>query len=268
MPIEQKGSEQNSLKADTSKGEVGKETGKEGDFGGYKTAEALAEAHKNLQSRFDTQGNEVGTLRKQTDFLMNQAQQSIPQAPTPAKPETPARDLTAELAKVDAKIAELDPDDDGYSEALPKLIAKGRMLYGDMTQASVLAAAKEEFTQILDDRDVQSMTQQFHSENPSFDTPEMQIRIQDRVRSDPTGMTDAVVAFREIQLEDSLAELNQLKSDLSEKDRLLKLKAGTDSTGIVITEGDGQVTKPKNIPRTMGKDRDQGMRDVLNAMEA
>jgi hypothetical protein len=48
--------------------------------------------------------------------------------------------------------------------------------------------------------------QKFLDENPSFNTPEMQARIQEYIARDKTGMADALSAFREIERDDARTE--------------------------------------------------------------
>ena len=157
---------------------------------------------------------------------------------------------------------ELDPDEPDYHRNLSKLVMESNRIAADSATQRALAAAQQEFKKALDDRDVQTMHKEFYKQNPDFTTPEMQMRIQDYLDKDQTGMSDPVVAYREIQRDDAMAKLAEKEAALAEKDRLLQLKAGAESTGKVVTKGQTTQQQTKQ-PKARGADLDRGMMEAL-----
>ena len=229
-------------------------------LGTWKTKEAAEVGMQNMQSLLDNQGNELGGLRKQVDFL--QQQPKAPAKAAPAEEET-GPDYGAEMKAVQKQMSELDPDDPEYSKEMGKLVvASNAIAAKDATQKAV-AASKAVFKAELDERDAQAMHRSFIDSNPDFNTPEMQFRIQEKIDKDQTGMSDPVSAYREIQRDDAMAKLAVSEEANTEKDRLLGLKQGENETGKVVTKG--QSTQQKtNQKKAVGADLDAGMLEALN----
>ena len=233
-------------------------------LGPWKSKEAAEEGFANMKKLMDQQGNELGMLRKQTEYLMNQGQQS--QQPQPQRQEQgdPAPDYGKELKNIEKQIQELDPDEPDYNRNLAKLITQSNQIASRDATQRALSAAQEEFRRELDDRDVQTMHKNFYRDNPDFDTPGMQMRIQEYLQNDQTGMSDPVVAYREIQRDDAMAKVAEYEQQLAEKERLLQLKAGEEATGKVVTKGQSPGQKTKQ-PKAQGADLDKGMLDAWNS---
>ena len=144
------------------------------------------------------------------------------------------------------------------------------LAYSDKLEAitvqETLDAAKEVFTKELDDRDTKATHNAFYRENPDFNTPEMQMRVKEYIAKDTTGMSDPLVAYREIQRDDAAIKAQQLEEENVELKRLMELAKGADETGKVITKGQApsQTTKP---PKATGADLDQGMQGALDALK-
>ncbi len=231
-------------------------------LGTWQTKEAAEEGLANLTGKMDAQGNEVGTLRKQVDFFQKQFE-GTQQQPAKAEPEAPkGPDYGAEMKAVQTEMSKLDADDPGYQKDLGKLVIKSNQIAAKQATQAALEAAQAEFTKVLDERDVQSMHKSFYRDNPDFNTPEMQMRIQEYLANDQTGMSDPMVAYREIQRDDIAARATELEEENAEIKRLLDLKKGEEATGKVVTKGQSPQQKIKQ-PKATGAALDQGMRDVL-----
>jgi hypothetical protein len=230
-------------------------------LGTWKTREAAEEGFANMKKLFDAQANELGTLRKQTDFLQKSLEETKGQSKKaePAKPAGP--DYDQELNSLQEAMSQLDPDEPTYQKELGKLIAKSNQMAAQKATQTALAAAQAEFKKALDERDVQAVHKDFYKANPDFNTPEMQMRIQEYVAKDPHGMSDPLVAYREIQRDDAMQKAQQLEQALAEKERLLALRQGEATTGKVVTKGQSpQKTKPI---KATGADLDRGMFEAL-----
>jgi len=235
-------------------------------LGTWKTKEAAEEGLGNMQKVLDSQGNELGALRKQTDFMQNQmANMQQPQpAAEPAKPEGP--DYGKELAKVQKDKAGLDPDEPTYTKDMAALDAKAYGLIQEQTTQNVLGMATAEFQKALDERDVQATHKDFYRDHPDFNDPEMQMRIQENIAADPSGMADPLSAYWQIKAQDSEEALGTMGEENTEFKRLLDLKAGEDETGKVVTKAQSANQQETKKPKATGADLDKGMQEALNAL--
>lgn len=236
-------------------------------LGTWKTKEAAEEGFSNMKKLLDQQGNELGTLRKQTDYFQKQLtgmQQGQQQTQQQAQQ---GPDYGKEMKALQKQMTELDPDEPDYQKQLGQLIMSSNQLAAQNATQQALTAAQAEFKKALDDRDVQTMHKNFYKENPDFNTPEMQMRIQEYLGQDQTGMSDPVVAYREIQRDDAMAKIAGYEQAIAEKDRLLSLKKGEESTGKVVTKGQSTQQQTKQ-PKARGADLDRGMMEILQNMNA
>jgi len=245
-------------------------------LGSWQTKEAAAEGLANLQRKLDQQGNELGMLRQQAELHNQMLQQFQNQPAAEEFQETPDYEAEiqatkGEIAKVQKQIAQLDPISDDYSKDLADLMAKSNSLMSKTTDLvakaqyeKALAASQSMFKEELDKRDIKTVQQQFHEKNPEFNTPEMQARIKEYLAKDTTGMSDPLVAFREIQRDDAMQKALQLEQENQDLMKRLNLKQGTDATGTVIT--DGTTGLPTKQSKATGADLDKGMLEALRAV--
>lgn len=235
-------------------------------LGNWKTREAAEEGLTNLQKLLDQQGNELGTLRKQTDFFQRTIEDMKAQGgkggKEPASKKAQEPDFDTALGSIQQEMEKLDPDEPDYHKQMSSLIAKSNRMAAQQATQAALTAAQAEFKKVLDERDTQAVHKNFLKSNPEFNSPDMQMRIQERLSMDDTGMSDPLVAFREIQRDDAMTKAQQLESELAEAKRLLSLKEGEAQTGKVIGKGQSppQKTKP---PKATGADLDRGMFEAL-----
>jgi hypothetical protein len=247
--------------------------GEEKNFlGSWKTEEDATEGLKNLQSKLSDQGNEAGTLRKTVEngeVTMREMQERLDAAEAAGSKKASDRDaegVKSEQAKINKAIEDLDPVDEGYSTKLTALIAKSNTLAAKGQHDKTLTAATEAFRKELDERDVQGAHKTFNSENPEFNTPEMQAQIRDYIKKDTTGMSDPLSAFREIQRDQAIVRANELTAQNAELTERLELKEGAGKTGTVITKSQGNQEPGKTQPKTRGAERNAGMQAALDKM--
>lgn len=240
--------------------------GDENYLGTWKDKTAAEEGLANMQTMVDNQGNELGTLRKQVEFS-EQVINDLKNQPPPPEPKTdPTLGYDQELANIQKDMAELDPVDVNYHKDLMVLMNKSNALAAKIQHEKTLTAATATFKKELDDRDVKATHSSFYKDNPDFNTPEMQLRIKEHLAKDTTGMSDPLVAYREIQRDDAAVKATQLEEENAELKRLVELAKGTDATGKVITKG--QAPPQAKQPKTTGKDLDAGMQTALDASRA
>ena len=257
-------------KSDEGKTGEGKTGGDENYLGSWSSKEEATEGLKNLQSKLSEQGNEAGTLRKQvenSEVTMREMQEKLQAAETAGTKKASDRDaegVKSEQDKINKAISDLDPVDEGYSTKLTALIAKSNTLAAKGQHNKTLSAATEAFRAELDERDVKSAHRSFNDDNPDFGTPEMQAQIREYIKRDTTGMSDPLVAFREIQRDQAVVKAEGLTAENAKLMERLGLKEGAEKTGTVITKSQGTQELGKTQPKTRGAERNAGMQAALN----
>jgi len=246
----------------------------EGNYlGSWSTREDAEAGLSNLQTKLSEQGGEVSTLRAENDDFaarMDEMQASLDASKSAGEQAAQNKELEgiqSEQANINKQIKDLDPVEEGYTPKLMALISKSNSITAKEQQQKTLEAATNAFRSELDQRDIRSAHNAFDSANPDFKTPEMQQRIKQYIANDKTGMSDALVAYREIQRDDVSAKAKELSIQNEELMKRLNLKKGTDETGTVIMKDQGGLeSKPKT--KTFGADRDAGMQAALDKLRA
>ena len=232
----------------------------------YKTPEEAAKGYMELKALVDRQGNELGMTRKQLEQATKLIEKSMSgtagqdkakQAP-PASP-----DFDAELVKIDKAIESLDVDDPSYGKQLAQLNKQARALEAQKVQTMTEQKLISQFQQTLSERDAQQAQQSWKSANPDFETPEMQQAIQMHIAQDKTGMMDPVLAYREIQLQQTAAQMKQLQAENEDFRNRLKLKSGEAAVGKVVTKTGGQPGAVRTTAKATGAALDEGLRSAF-----
>jgi len=243
------------------------ETGGEGNdpyLGTWKDKESAVEGLSNMQSKLDSQGNEVGDLRKQVEFAYQTIEDMKSQrAAQTTSTTTDGTNYEQELADVQKQMLALDPVDENFQKDNLELMTKSNEIASKAAHERTLAAATAAFKKELDERDIKATHNSFYNENPDFNTPEMQMKIKEYIARDKSGMSDPLVAYREIQRDTVAAKATQLEQENEELKKIAELAKGANSTGRVVTKVQ---SAPQTKPITTGADRDQGMQAALDAL--
>jgi hypothetical protein len=220
----------------------------------FKSGEEAAKGYLNLKALHDAQANELGTLRKFAETVAPIVQQHMSKTEAPAAaPKAP--DYETEIMGVQQKIQELDPMADNYQKELAALLATSNKLVAKAQHEKTLSTAQELFKKELSERDARAARTEFNKNNPSFSTPEMQLRIKDFLANDKTGMHDPMSAYFQIQKDDLAAENAEMK-------KTLELVKGKENTGKVVVKG--QAGQPPTKPqKATGADLDARMAAAL-----
>lgn len=231
----------------------------------YKSVADLVKGHSELKGKLDSQGNELGALRKFAETVEPIVKGALNKKEAPAAAAPAGPDYEAEIAAVQSQIKDLDPMADNYQKTLADLVAKSNLLVAKAQHEKTLNAAGEMFKKELSERDSKAAKDAFLRDNPSFSTPEMQARINDFLAKDRTGMEDPFSAFRKIQADDAQIEADRLAAENAEMKKVLELSKGKETTGKVVVKGQTP-TQPTKPPKATGKDLDAGMAAVLANM--
>lgn len=251
----------------------GAEAGETGIAGtGFKTLEELAAGYNNLSKKLGEQGNELGNLRKETEFHKGQAETFAAllkenmggkvQEQAPAGPN-----YGEEINAAKTELSSLDALDPKFLARQAELVDRIAQLTAAAQHEKTLSAAGNMFKQELTARDQQAAKEAFYTQNPDFNTPEMQGRIREFLAKDRTGLHDPMSAFYQIQRDDVAAMKAAIEQENLEYKRLLDLNKGKEEAGKVIVKGQtppAQETKPAKVT---GKDLDLGMLNALRSLK-
>lgn len=236
----------------------------------YKSMADLIKGHSELKGLHDSQGNELGKIRKDHEGLKSQAEtlasilrENMAKGTGKSSDTAQKTDYAVEQANIEKQIQELDPLAPTYQTSLATLMSKSNKITAAEASERALAQASTMFKTELTERDARAAQEAFLRENPEFNTPEMQMRIKEYIAKDRTGMSDALSAFREIQRDDLRVANEALASENAEYKKLIDLNKGKSEAGKVVTKGQGpgqQVSKPSKVT---GRDLDAGMASVL-----
>jgi hypothetical protein len=239
----------------------------------FKSPEELAAAYQSLEKKLGEQGNELGTHRKDAEYYRTQAEtlqgllkEQMGKGQQAATQQNQGPDYDTEISAIEQQIQQLDPMEEGYQKNLASLVAKSNKLTAAAQHEKTLGAASEMFKRELSDRDTKAARDAFYRENPTFNTPEMQQRIREYIANDKHGMSDPLVAFREIQRDEAAAKAQSLEQENAEYKRLIDLNKGKDEAGKVIVKGQSPGQQQTKAPKATGKDRDAGMLAALRGL--
>ena len=239
----------------------GEEVKDENFIGTFKDKEAAEQGWANLEGKLNDQGTELGGLRKQVEFAHQVIDElKAKSAPAAVTPEAPTYDK--DIAAVQKEMAKLDSADENYNKDMLSLMNKSNVLSRKAQHEETMAAATSAFKKELDERDTKSTHNAFYRDNPDFNTPEMQMQIKEQLANDQTGMSDPLVAYREIQRDVAMGKATQLEEENAELKRLANVSEGAQKTGKVVVT-DGQSATPTPQPKLTGADLDKAMLDAL-----
>lgn len=225
----------------------------------FKSMDDFIKGHSELKGKFDAQGNELGSTRKQAETLANTLKDVLgKEKPAPKEPPV---DYGKEVSRLQGELKKLDPMDEKYSERHAALISELLAVNTNSVKGEVLSTAGKLFQDELSKRDQNAAIQKFNEENPTFNTPETQERIKQYLANDRTGMHDKFSAYFQMQRDDESAKAKALVDENAEMKKVLDLQKGKDSTGKVITKGQA----PQQTAKTQlkGKDLDAAMAEAL-----
>lgn len=242
----------------------------------FQTPEELAAAYQqeheqraNLEKKLGEQGNELGSLRKQTETLAETLKEAMTSGNKGNMKDTRSEekpvDYTTKLADVEERITKLDPADDRYQEKLAKLVRESNKIAQEEQHQKTLGAASQIFKQELDERDIRATQNAFLDANPTFNTPEMQAHIKEAMANDRTGMLDPLAAYYQIQRDDAALAAKAASDEKAEIQKRLDLAEGKQKTGTVIVKGQSLGGAQTKHERVSGKEADEGALAALRA---
>lgn len=243
----------------------------------FKSPEELAAAYQSLEKKLGEQGNELGQARKdhttakgQVDMLTKLLNENMGKGNADTTAATkPTVDYDGQMNEVKKQLSELDPMSEGFGKTQTKLITKLTSLaqakQHEITLTAATSSASELLKKELSDRDAKAAKEAFLTQNPTFQTPEMQARIQDFMANDRTGMHDPMSAFFQIQRDDLAVKADQISKENEEMKKVLDLSKGktvADQAKVVV-KGQTTTGQQTNQPKVTGKARDEGMAQIL-----
>lgn len=235
-------------------------------IGTFKDKEAAEQGWANLEAKLNDQGTELGGLRKQVEFAHQVIDDMKAKPATAEAPKAETPNYNKEISDIQKEMGKLDSADESYNKDLLAGMNKVSELSRKAQHEETMSAATAAFTKELNERDVKSTHNAFYRDNPDFNTPEMQAQINERLASDQTGMSDSLVAYREIQRDNAMGKAIQLEEENAELKRLATVSEGTKQTGKVVVTG-SQAAVPATHTKLTGADLDKAMLDALQAVK-
>lgn len=215
----------------------------------------------NMQTKMTSMGDELGGLREQVAT----ANQTIADMQNQQVQEATAvtSQFETDLSSVQEKMLALDDADPDYHQNLVSLMGQSDALSRSIQHEKTLNEARNIFKEELDGRDVRATHQEFYKDNPTFNTPEMQSQIQQRLAQDPTGMGDSLSVFREIERDTAMQHAKDLEEENANLKRLANVAEGAGMTGRIVTTG--QSPPQTQNTKLSGADLDNAMLAAVQA---
>ena len=202
------------------------QTGDQPILGKYKTQEDLIKAHQELEQKLGSQGSELGDLRKQSEFLMQQNQALM--------------DKLGTASKSDKKDDAAAPDFDAQIKDLADKVESGDLdIASALRQQAALTVNK--MGQVLDDKLAQAKTQseankikeKFLGDHPDFAEMQKSGRLAQIRAANP--IHDDLSAYLEIKRQEAVADVDSKIKAAMEQGRIegAKLAQGADAAARV-----------------------------------
>jgi hypothetical protein len=232
------------------------QTGDQPILGKYKTQEDLIKAHQELESRLGSQGSELGDLRKQSEFLMQQNQALMDKLGTTSKSDkkndAAAPDFNAQIKDLADKVESGDLD---IASALKQQAALTVDKMGQVLDQKLIAAKTQSEADKIRDK--------FLGEHPDFAEMQKSGRLAQIRAANP--IHDDLTAYFEIKRQEAVADVDTKIKTAMEQGRIegAKLAQGAEAAGRVQGKNGAS---PARSATTIQNPRNEG--ELLQGMMA
>lgn len=238
---------------DGKDGSAGTKDGKSDPYlGSWKTKDDASKGLQELQKKLDSQGTEVGSLRKQNRELFDAFRDvQKTQASAGVKDSDPKSTSGDDLQGVLAEYGKLDfVEDADASKKGAALMQQAIGLTAKMVKEDTLSEAGAQVQDLLQEKDANVMMNKFYEANPEFSGLQEEGAFQALKDSNP--LHDDFSAYYEHQAQESASKISELEAALEEAKNVANLAGGDDRTSKVFSKpgGDlrgGNVIKPKTV---------------------
>lgn len=257
MPVSQlpdnQGNKSDGGAKDGKDGSAGTKPAKDDSYlGSWKTKDDASKGLQELQKKLDSQGTEVGSLRKQNKDLFD-AFRDVQKSQAPAGDKSASSKSTTgdELQGVMAEYGKIDfVEDAEASKKGAALMQQAIGLTAKMVKEDTLSEAGAQVQNLLQEKDANVMMDKFHQANPDFAGLQEQGAFQALKDSNP--LHDDFSAFYEHQSQESAGKISELETALEEAKKVANLAGGDDRTSKVFSKpgGDlrgGNKSKPQSV---------------------
>jgi len=202
--------------------------------GKYKTPEEMEAAYTGLESKMGEQGNELGTLRKDKDFLMSQIEQA--KSETATVPDQ-AVNLEQQLTDIQTQVEEGDL-------SIGEGLVKTAKISSQMASETAVRSVQDRQTQDL----VDNSRKAFADSHPDFFEMQQSGALEE-VKATAPGLHDDYSAYWELKATLAAGNLETVRLEGVEagKAEMKKVAAGDERTGKVL-QGSGE--QAKNIGKS------------------
>lgn len=205
--------------------------------------------YNELKKVFDRQANELGELRKAMQNL--QTQQTKPTQEKTTKATDQKGSTNDALSKILDQYASLDfYEDDAAPKKGAELMKQAIGLTAQMVKEDTLAEADSKVRSILQEKDVDAVTNKFLEQNPDFTELQSQGVFQAFKSKNP--LHDDFSAFHAYKADAATQQIAELQQQLEEAKKVANLAGGDEGTSKVFTKPGADLraqnrTKPKSV---------------------
>ena len=225
--------------------------------------------YDELKKVFDRQGNELGELRKQNQELYSALLDiQKTQSKTTDSKDGKKQSANDDLSKVLEEYGSLDfLDDDAAPKKGAELMKKAISLTAQMVKEDTLAEADGKMRSMLQEKDVDAVTNQFLDENPDFTDLQSQGVFQALKSRNP--LHDDFSAYHAYKAEQAMAQAQELEQALAEAKKVANLAGGDEATSKVFTKPSSEIrARQRPKPRSVSELKQSAMDAVLKAAGA
>jgi len=211
----------------------------------YKDASELVGAYGELEKKLGSQGNEVGDLRRKTQELAAQLEETRKAAE--AKNEAPKTDHDQMMAEIQKQV------DEGELSVEEAIFKTSEITAAKLAEQAAITA-QNTINQALQERDQAQAIKEFHQANPKFAEVQASGILEQYKAQNP--MEDDLSAFRMWERDQAFEAGKAAQS---------QIEAGAQQTDNVLTKP-GQTIRQTNTPKPVTvEERKASMLAAINA---
>lgn len=234
-----------SLPEKTDSDNKGQQQQKERVYAGtFKSDEELEKGYVNLKKSYDTQGNEIGTLRannqslQQTNETLQRMLTTMQENNKPAQePEPPKTDYEAELQNIRKEFKKGNIDEDELVLRTNKLTALQVSEDANQKLEKMRTELQNSFNSQLSERDQQVMLKDFHDKYPDFQELVTSGKLEEVKSQNP--LHDDFSAYWALKAQEAFEKGKQEQSEIS---------SGSENTNKVLSDPGTSMQTPKTKP--------------------
>jgi len=222
--------------------------------------------YDELKKVFDRQANELGEMRKAMQDLQSQKTQPAQQKTT--KVTEKKSGTNDALSQILDQYASLDfYEDDAAPKKGAELMKQAIGLTAQMVKEDTLAEADTKVRSILQEKDMDTVTNKFLEQNPDFTELQSAGAFQALKARNP--LHDDFSAYHAYKADTAMQQLSELQKELEEAKKVANLAGGDEGTSKVFTKPGADLrASPRPKPKSVSELKQSAMAAVMKAAGA